>query len=148
MNSTITLVAISVAMGAGIALQALINSRLQQTVGHPLWAALISFIVGTLFLAALLAVARPPLALGQAVSAAPWWAWTGGFLGASFIAMMIVLIPRMSPALIFGASVFGQMALLIFVDHFGFFGVRVHAVTAGRAAGMLLLAVGAALCRA
>src|SRR5687767_2513085 len=86
-----------------------INSQLREWIGHPLLAALISFSVGTLFLSVC------PLAFGlsfptwQSVRHIPWWAWTGGLLGAFSVVSSIVLAPRMGAAALLATIVAGQM---------------------------------------
>jgi bacterial/archaeal transporter family-2 protein len=89
--------------------QAGINAQLRQWMGHPLLAALVSFGVGTLFLTA-------PLAFGlgfpgwQALKHIPWWAWTGGLLGAFSVGSSIILAPRMGAAALIATIVDGLLA--------------------------------------
>src|SRR5687767_13682140 len=104
-----TLVLVSATIGAMIAFQALVNTRLATYTGSILWTAVISFLVGSIGLLAIALVSRSPIPGLEAVSRAPWWAWTGGLLGATYIAAVIILVPRMSPALLFGAAIAGQM---------------------------------------
>ena len=60
--------------GAVLPLQTTINARLGVALGGPLWGALVSFCVGTVALAVVLAARRPawPSAAGI-----PVWAWCG-----------------------------------------------------------------------
>jgi len=134
-------------IGAAVAFQALVNSRLQQFTGSILWAAVISFSVGTVGLLLVASATRAGLPEVASLMRAPWWAWTGGLLGAAYIAVVIVLVPRMSPAWLFGAVIFGQMLLLVTAEHFGWTGIERHAFSPVRLAGILLIVVGAVLCK-
>ena len=136
--------------GLGIALQTSVNLELRQRLGQPVLAALVSFLVGTLALAALWVAtargaARP---LGAGAAGAPWWAWIGGLFGAYFIWSAIVATQRLGPALFFGLVVAGQLAASVTIEHFGWFGIPRQPMSLVRAAGALLLLGGLALMRA
>jgi bacterial/archaeal transporter family-2 protein len=142
-----TLVLVSAIIGAMIAFQALVNTRLATYTGSILWTAVISFLVGSIGLLALALVSRSPIPGLEAVSRAPWWAWTGGLLGATYIAAVIILVPRMSPALLFGAAIAGQMIMLVVAEHFALAGVTRHALSPVRVLGVALIVLGTALCK-
>jgi transporter family-2 protein len=141
--------ALAFAAGFGVALQASVNLELRQRLGQPVLAALISFLVGTLALAALyLATARGAgRPLGGSVAGAPWWAWVGGLFGAYFVWSAIVATQRIGPALFFGLVVTGQLVASTLIEHFGWFGMPRHPLSLARAAGALLLLGGLALMR-
>jgi transporter family-2 protein len=91
-----------VALAAGVVLpvQFGVNGQLRTYGGGPLAAAAISFVVGAVALAvAALAVQR---SLPGSVASAPWWAWTGGLLGAFFVLASIILTPRLGAATTIG----------------------------------------------
>lgn len=134
-------------VGAGVGLQALINARLNHYAGNFWWAAVISFAVGTAGLLILTVAQRQPLPARAAFVDAPWWAYTGGLLGAFYIATLIVLVPRVSPAALFGAVILGQMVALVVAEHFGAFGAQQQSLSAGRVVGILMIVGGAALCK-
>lgn len=130
---------IAIAIGALLPLQALINARLGQLTFGPLFAALASFAVGTLaLLAAWLAAVRPAAAAWQMP---PWWAWTGGLIGAAFVFAATLLVPRLGAAALICLVVGGQLAGSLLLDHFGVLQAR-QPVDAMRVLGMLLVAVG------
>lgn len=133
-------------IGAAIALQALINARLQTFTGSATFTALISFLVGTLALVVAVAIQRPPLASVAQLRAIPWWVWTGGLLGATYILIVVQLVPRMSPVLLFAMIILGQMSLLVTSEAVGAFGVKPFFSWA-RLAGIALIVGGAALCK-
>ena len=130
--------------GAAIALQALVNARLQQNAANPVLAATISFGVG--FAALLLLLFTQPRTantLGQA----PWWAWMGGMLGAYYIVMSILLIPRIGAAALISSAVLGQMVFSLIADHYGFLGVQIRHASPARLLGAAMLIGGVFLIR-
>lgn len=140
-----TLLLLAAFGGAAIALQALINARLQQSAGNPVLAATISFAVG---LVGLLLVLVPSQATGpQTLSQAPWWAWTGGLLGAFYIVMSILLVPRIGAAALISSAVLGQMVFSLVADHYGLLGVQVRSASPSRLLGAALLIAGVFLIR-
>jgi transporter family-2 protein len=147
MTSPALLILTASVIGAFVAFQALVNTKLQAFTGSILWAAVISFTVGTVSLLVVALLTRVPLPDASALARAPWWAWTGGLLGAAYVATVIVLVPRVSPVLLFGAIVFGQMLMLVAAEHFGLTGIAKHPVSAVRLAGVLLIVLGTVLCK-
>jgi transporter family-2 protein len=143
----ITFVIISAVIGAMIAFQALINTRLATYTGSVMWTAVVSFVVGFLGLFVIALALRSPFPGLDAVSKAPWWAWTGGFLGATYIATVIVLVPRMSPTVLFGSAIAGQMLMIVIAEHFALVGAARHPISPARIAGVALIVVGTALCK-
>jgi transporter family-2 protein len=138
---------LAVLAGAMLPVQTGVNVQLRGVLGQPLAAALASFLVGTLGLAAVLALLRVPLAVGAAWDRSAWWHWSGGLLGAAYIAVTIVLAPRLGAAALIAALVAGQMLASLIVDHFGWVGFAQHAVTPLRLAGAALIVVGVVLVR-
>ena len=150
MKDLLTVVFLSGAVlaGSGLAVQAGLNAQLRIWLNHPVMAALISFMVGTLALfatALALGAARPRAA---ALVAVPWWVWLGGVLGAYFVFATIVIAPRIGPALFFGLLVSGQLVASLVLEHYGLLGFAIHPVSVGRVCGALLLVAGVALLRA
>ena len=104
--------------GAIFPIQALINARLAQSVGGPIWAAFFSFLTGTvaLFVVAWLVSGPPRLAT---VGSLPVWIWSGGLIGALLVYAMAFSAPVLGAgvllALIIGAQLVGSLTL----DRFG-----------------------------
>jgi transporter family-2 protein len=116
-----------------------VNAQLRQWVGHPLLAALVSFSVGTLFLSLCPLVFGLGLPSWQSFRHIPWWAWTGGILGAFAVVSSIVLAPRMSAATLIATSVAGQMIASMLLDHFGLLGFRFQPFTMWRLIGAVMV---------
>jgi len=137
----------AVATGAGIAAQALINSRLRGVLGGAIWAAVAQFVVGLVLLIALALATRQPSPSFEAVPRSPWWVWTGGAFGAAFIVVSIVLVPRMGTALTVASITVGQLLAALVFDHTGWLGAPVIRLSPVRLAGAALLFAGIMLLR-
>jgi transporter family-2 protein len=133
--------------GAGVAAQSVINSRLRLLLGGPIWAAAAQFIVG-LFLLLLVAVAsRQPAPVTTGLGSAPWWVWTGGAFGATFIVVTIVLTAKIGATLTLASIIVGQLTTALVVDHYGLFGGTIVRLTPLRLTGVGLLLLGVMLIR-
>lgn len=142
------LVGLALVMGCFMAIQPAINGQLRFRMGTPAQAAMISTSVSTIsLLFFVLAVQRPSWPDGETLRSAPWWIWTGGLLGAVYVAVSIVLVQRLSAAVAFSLVVFGQMVCALILDHFGWLGLGQHEVTPGRLAGVALVVVGVVMIR-
>jgi bacterial/archaeal transporter family-2 protein len=141
------LILFAVAAGAGVAGPAVINARLRFILGAPVWAATAQFIVGLLTLALFAALSRQSLPVTADIARAPWWMWTGGVFGATFILMAVVATPTLGAALMLASSIVGQLGAALVIDHYGMFGATVIAITPTRVLGVALLALGVILIR-
>lgn len=131
--------------GAGLPVQASVNSAMRQELGRPEWAALVNFMVGTLALACWLFVQRAAVPPAAAWARAPWWAWTGGLLGAFFVAVTVLLTPRLGLVALLALMLAGQVTAAVALDHFGLLGLAARAFTPARAVGAVLLVAGVLL---
>lgn len=133
--------------GSVMPLQAGVNSQLARSVGHPVLAALISFMVGTcglLIYSLFLRSSWPTLA---ALSSTPWWVWTGGLMGAFFVATAAAFAPKLGAATFISLTVAAQMITSVVLDHYGLLGFQVRPTSAWRMIGAGLLIAGVALIR-
>jgi transporter family-2 protein len=137
----------AVAAGAGVAVQAAVNARLRFLLGAPVWAAIAQFLVGLTLLGIFAIATRqgPPTTAG--LGRAPWWIWTGGVFGATYILMSVIVTPRVGAALMLASTIVGQLGAALLVDHFGWFGATVIPISLTRALGVVLLALGVILIR-
>ncbi|CCO23354.1 DMT family transporter [Maridesulfovibrio hydrothermalis] len=131
--------------GALAPTQAGVNLRLKGFVGDPVLAALISFGVGMLVLFAYSVIMRTPVPAAASVLKGPWWIWTGGIMGAFFVAAAVIVAPVLGAGTMMCWMVAGQMVASILLDHYGVIGYAVREATPGRIAGALLVIVGAVL---
>lgn len=140
-----TRIAIVFSLGAGIAgaAQASVSGALGRKLGT----------IGSagfgVVLAAILVVALA-LALGRggsisAVIHEPPWLWLGGLFGAVIVLAIAYAPPRIGTFATVALLIAGQLAAGALIDAFGWLGSPRIPVTAARAAGLLLVAAGAAL---
>jgi bacterial/archaeal transporter family-2 protein len=131
------------ACGGLIALQAPINSSLGKSVGT-FQAAFVSFLVGTVALCAIAALAGDGGGLGRlsGVRGLPWHYFLGGLLGAAYVTTVLVTVRTLGAGGVVAATISGQLAMSVAVDQFGWLGVAKDPVGAGKVVGLVLLAVG------
>lgn len=130
-------------IGMLLPLQALINASLGKQTTGPLFASLASFAVGSMVLCVWWLASKPSLDL-SALARVPWWAWTGGLIGAFYVAGATMLIPRMGAAALICVVVFGQVIGSLALDHFGVLHARTP-IDPLRLFGALLVIAGALL---
>ncbi len=98
-------IVLAVVAGVMMPTQAAINNKLAASVGSPVLAAFVSFFVGTIALFIYIVATGIPLGnLADAKNASPL-AWTGGVLGAFFVASTVTLVPRLGVALTFSLAI-------------------------------------------
>jgi transporter family-2 protein len=138
---------LALAAGAGLAFQAVINTRLRGALGNPLSAAIVQGVVGLALLAVLATLMRPPMPLSSA-SRLPWWIWTGGLLGTAYVLAVILTTAPLGAALMMASVIVGQTTAALVIDHYGLLGVDVHPISPLRLTGVFLLIAGVLLIRA
>jgi Uncharacterized protein conserved in bacteria len=136
-----------VAASAGILIpvQAAVNSKMRAYVGQPLYATLINFGVGMVFLAVVLTLIPAANEGGswRRSADAPWWAWTGGVLGLVFVTATVVVVRYTGQASFSVAMLTGQTIGALALDHFGWLGTETREINPSRllAVGLLVIAV-------
>ena len=146
MNAGTLTLALALFAGVLMAIQAPTNAILGKATGSPVVAALISFIVGSVALAAVVAGTAGRL-FAPELKSVPWYAWLGGFYGAFFVAVLAFGAPRVGVAVLLTAGIAGQLAAALVLDHYGLLGLSQHQVTPVRVAGVALVLAGAMLVR-
>ena len=131
-------------VGAGITIQVGMNATVRMTIGSPILAAIVNFVVGLAALV-LLAVASGARVVPGSVGAVPAWAWFGGLLGATYVAATTVLGPKLGAASFLALTLAGQMLAALLVDHYGVIGFPQSPLTPTRLLGTALLVVGVLL---
>jgi transporter family-2 protein len=137
------------AIGAGVSFvfQQAVNANLRAEIGSPWWAGFISYLGGTLAMLAMVITLHEPWLSGAMALRSSWVSWTGGIFGAIYIAISILMLPRLGAATVVALIVVGQMIGSVTFDHFGLLGVPQHSATLVRIAGAAFLVLGAVLIR-
>ena len=147
MNPMGLFAALLVLAGGGmLALQAPTNALVARAGGSPVLAALVSFAIGTsaLLLVWLTSGSR---ANASALGNLPWYAWLGGLYGAFFVAIAAFAAPKIGLASLITISIAGQIAVALWLDQIGAFGLPREPINAGKAVGALLVVGGVILVR-
>jgi len=147
MKSFYLLVILAVISGAVLPVQASLNAKMGKAVGDPVYAALISFVIGSAGLLIYALLTKVDLAQISQASSVNWAVWTAGLMGAFYVAAVIILIPKIGAALTFGLVVTGQLSLSLLMDHYGLLGLAVHPINWPRIIGILLIIGGVLLIR-
>lgn len=133
-------------VGAIVPVQTAINTRLRISVGSPIAATFLSFVVAAVVSSVMALLATGELVPNLTVATAqPWWAWLGGFMGVMFIAGNIVLFPKLGPVQTVILPILGQAIMGLLIDRFGLFQSPRVAVGALRLVGALIVVLGIAM---
>jgi len=137
------------AMGAGtcVVIQQVLNASLRGEVGSAFWAALISYLGGTLTLLLILLLFREPWIAPVTGSNTSLLSWTGGIFGTVYIVASILLLPRLGAMNLVALLIAGQMLTSVVFDHYGLFGLAQRPIDMSRMIGAALLMTGVVLVR-
>jgi len=136
-------VVLTAVAGGLIAAQAPINASLGRATGS-LPAALVSFSVGTLALAAIVVLSGKAGGLGSTFDVS-WYYLLGGFLGAIYVFNALVAVSVIGAGGVAAATIFGQLTASVVIDRLGLFGLDEVPLTPGRLLGVGLLLAGTIL---
>ncbi|MBZ5750818.1 DMT family transporter [Metabacillus rhizolycopersici] len=122
--------------GMALAVQSQINGGLGKKVGV-IEGSFISFSVGTLALLFIL------LFFGNgdisAISTVPKWQLIGGLLGAFFVIVQVIAVPKIGVSATLMAVIVGQILIGAIIDHFGLFGGNRFPIDLKKMIAILLL---------
>ena len=128
------------AAGIGIPILAALNAALGVRLGSPAAAAAILFVVA-FSVAGVATVLTGPGALAKAAGAPPHL-----FLAGCFVAFYVLSVTYIAPVMGVGNAIFfvliGQLVAAATIDQFGLFGARVEPLSATRATGIAVMALG------
>jgi transporter family-2 protein len=136
-------VLLTAAAGGLIALQAPINAGLGRSTGG-LQAALVSFFVGTVALAAIVVLSGKAGGLGSTFDVS-WYYLLGGLLGAVYVSNALIAVSAIGAGGVAAATVTGQLTFSVVIDRLGLFGLDQVALSPERIAGIVLLLAGTVL---
>lgn len=127
-------------VGGLIAMQPAVNAGLGKATGS-VAAAFVSFAIGTLLLAAIVALSGQAPGLSEALNI-PWYYLLGGVLGAAYVFTALVIVSSIGAGGVAAATITGQLTLSIFLDKVGFLGLEEQPITIERVIGVVLLLAG------
>jgi transporter family-2 protein len=127
-------------VGGLIALQPPINAGLGRATGN-LPAALVSFAVGTLLLALIVALTGKAGGLSSTFDVR-WYYLIGGMLGAAYVTVALIAVSSIGAGGVAAATITGQLATAVIIDRLGILGLEETSLSATRIAGVVLLLAG------
>jgi bacterial/archaeal transporter family-2 protein len=129
--------------GGLIALQAPINAGLGRGTGS-LPAALVSFLIGTVALAAIVVLSGKAGGLSSTFDV-NWYYLLGGLLGAVYVSTALIAVTAIGAGGVAAATVTGQLVASVAIDRLGLFGLDQVALSPERVIGVVLLLAGTVL---
>ena len=129
--------------GGLVAVQAPINAGLGKSTGS-LPAALLSFGVGTIALAAIVILSGKAGGLNSAFDVS-WYYLLGGLLGAVYVTNALIAVSVIGAGGVAAATITGQLTASVLIDRFGLFGLDEVALSPERVIGVALLLAGTVL---
>lgn len=136
----------SIALVAGVAgaVQVAVMGRFGERIGSLEALAFSTVLTALIAGVALVATRRSADGYGEALRS-PRWMWIGALMGAVIVLAITVAGPRIGVLATTGLLIVGQLGAATLVDRFGLFGVERIGISATKAVGLALLAVGAVL---
>jgi transporter family-2 protein len=134
-------VAVAAVIGGVIAMQAPLNSQLGRTVGG-LHASVVALSISFLALLALATITDGIGGIRRIGDAPLHVAIGGGLAGALYVGSIVWTVRALGAGGLTAVTIAGQLAVAVALDHFGWLGVERSPVTAGKVAGIALLALG------
>lgn len=126
----------SIVGGIAIGIQAIVNGGLGKKVGT-IEASFISFLIGTI------ALLITMLFFGKgnffAFNDVPKWQLIGGLLGAFYVSIMVMTVPKIGVTAAFFSIIAGQILIAAIIDHFGLFGGQTYPLNIRKAIAILLM---------
>jgi bacterial/archaeal transporter family-2 protein len=130
-------------VGGLIALQPAVNAGLGKATGN-IAAALVSFLVGTALLAAIVVIAGQAGGLANTFDVR-WYYLLGGALGAAYVFTALVTVSSIGAGGVAAATITGQLTASIVIDRLGVLGLEETPITPARLIGVALLLAGTVL---
>lgn len=140
MDRTVALV-VAVVIGGVLATQAPLNSALARTVGG-VQASVVALGISFLALLALALLAGGLSGIARLGEAPLHVAIGGGLIGALYVGSIVWTVRALGAGGLTAATIAGQLALAVVIDHFGWLGVARSPITATKVLGIALLALG------
>lgn len=121
------------------------NNALKNALVNPWLGSLASFVPIVAFLGVLAMCVPRPLPTAEALSQMPWWAPLGGLAGAFAVIAGLLFVGKIGAGALGGLTITANILMSLLIDRFGWFGMEVHPLSAGRIAGAVLMMGGITL---
>jgi transporter family-2 protein len=114
---------------------AAMNAQLFSSLENRWLASTVSFALITAFFICVFAMFPSPLPDASHLASMPWWAPLGGIVGAVQVYAGLTLVQKVGTGTFVGITVTAALATSLLLDHFGWFNVPVHGISALRVLG-------------
>ena len=135
---TILMIVLAVVGGAVLSIQAAINGQLGSQVGV-FRSAFLTFALGALVTALLIFFFEPKQTL--TLMDVPKWQLLGALCGVPYIVIMVLAVQRIGSAVATVAVIFGQLAMSMLIDNFGWLGNEAIHFSATRLGAVICLGI-------
>ena len=127
------------------AVQTGMNAQLNKSLGKPILAAPIVYIVGLLTMLLVWPFLGGKLGGYAKLAQTPWWAYLGGVGGAVFIYAMLATAQKVGAGVFTGLTVTATLITSVALDHFGALGVDKHPANPMRLVALAMMLAGIGL---
>ncbi|WP_267633432.1 DMT family transporter [Frigidibacter sp. RF13] len=141
----VALTSLALAMGVALAVYLPVLSQSGRIVGSPILANAPFYLLGFLTTVAMAVAAGNRLSDFARLREVPGWMYLSGVVSALMILGSTFLIPRIGPGPFFVLLVTGQILTGALLSQMGWLGAPMDAVSLRKAAGLLLVVLGAGL---
>jgi transporter family-2 protein len=118
------------------------NNALRNSMENPWLSSIVSFLPIVAFLS-IVWMCQPHLfPTRESIAAMPWWAPLGGLIGAFAVIAGLLFVGQVGAGTFGGLTITANILMSLLIDKYGWFGMTVHELTAGRVAGALLMVAG------
>jgi transporter family-2 protein len=118
------------------------NGALRGALTNPWLASLVSFLPIIAVLGLLLLCQPRPMPTAEGIGTMAWWAPLGGLMGAFAVIAGLLFVNKVGAGAFAGLTITANILMSLAVDHFGLFGMEVHAINLWRLLGGLLMVAG------
>jgi transporter family-2 protein len=124
------------------ALGAPMNAQLKTSLQNTWLASAISFSLVSMVFIGAFAIMPRPLPTAEGLRSMPWWAPTGGLVGAVAVYAGLTLVQKVGAGPYTGLTITAALITSLAIDHFGLFNMQIHALNAWRACGAVFMVIG------
>ena len=121
------------------------NNALRNAMENPWLASVVSFLPIIALLGVLLMCQPHPLPTEKGLADMPWWAPLGGIIGSFAVIAGLLFVGKVGAGTFGGLTITANILMSLLIDKYGWFGMDVHALSAGRIGGAVLMVAGIAL---
>lgn len=139
-------IALAFLAGAFLPIQAGLNAKLGKAAESPVYASMLSFVIGALGLISYIIITKQSVSW-SGIREAPAYVWIGGLLGAFYVTVTVLAFPKLGPGLTFGLVIAGQMIISVLLEHFNILVNQQSSISLMKLLGVLLVIAGVIIIR-